>query len=140
MKNRQRRLYRMVSLILAATFATVGLIFIILPDQMLEFFNRISPLLKLPPAPVQSGSFFPILAIAYMYLVTLLTGLMFRKPDNRLLPLLLAQGKFASSMASLFYFFFRAPYLICLANAVVDGLIGALVMCMYFLQKKHAGS
>ncbi len=71
-----------------------------------------------------------------MYLVTLLAGLMFRKPGNPLLPLLLAQAKLASSIFSLVFFFGRAPYLICLANAVVDGLIGALVLSLYFLQKK----
>ena len=75
-----------------------------------------------------------------MYLVTLLAWLMFRNPHNALLPLLLAQGKFASSILSLVFFFGRAPYLVCLANAVTDGLIGALVMWLYFLQKKHAAS
>jgi hypothetical protein len=140
MQNQQLRLYRMMSLAMASTFATMGLIFIFLPDQVLEFFNRLSPLLGMSPAPLQSGSFLPILAVAYMYLVTLFAGMMFRKPVNPLLPMLLAQGKLASSMVSLFYFFDRAPYLICLANAVVDGLIAALVLGLYFLQKKHAGS
>ena len=75
-----------------------------------------------------------------MYLVTLLAGLMFKKPGNPLFPMLLAQGKFASSILSLVFFFGRAPYLICLANAVVDGGIGALVLWLFFLQKRHAAS
>jgi hypothetical protein len=41
---------------------------------------------------------------------------------------------------SLAFFFAGAPYLICLANAVVDGSIGALVLRLVFLQKKHARS
>jgi hypothetical protein len=96
--------------------------------------------LGLAPAPARPGSFFPILAVAYMYLVTLLAWLMYRKPHNALLPMLLAQGKFASSILSLVFFFGRAPYLVCLANAVTDGLIGALVIWLHFLQKKHAAS
>jgi hypothetical protein len=140
MKNRQLRLYRLVSLALAVAFAAVGLAFLFLPGGVLEFFNRLSPPLGLAPAPVQPGSFFPILAVAYMVLVTSLAGLMFRRPGNPLLPLLLAQGKFASSFLSLFFFFGRAPYLVCLANAVVDGGIGVLVLWLYFQQKKLAGS
>ena len=62
--------------------------------------------------------------------------MMFRRPGNPLLPLLLAQGKFASSIFSLFFFFGRAPYLVCLANAVVDAGIGALVLWLASPAKK----
>jgi len=133
-------LYRFLSLAMAASFAAVGLIFLFLPGQVLEFFNRLSPALGLSPAPVQPGSFFPILALAYMVLVTCLAAQMFRKPGNRAFPTLLAQGKLASSVLSLFFFFGRAPYLVCLANAVVDGAIAALVLWLILLQKKHAAS
>lgn len=140
MKNQRLRLYRFVSLVMAAAFAAVGLVFLFFPARVLDFFNRLSPPLGLSPAPVQPGTFYPILAVAYMYLVTLLAGLMFEKPGNPLLPLLLVQAKLASSILSLVIFFGRAPYLVCLANAVVDGLIGALVLRLYFLQKKYAAS
>ncbi len=140
MKSQNLRLYRFASLAMAVTFAVVGLVFLFLPERALEFFNRLSMPFGLAPAPLQPGSFYPILAVAYMYLVTLLAVLMFRRPANPLLPLLLAQGKFASSIFSLFFFFGRAPYLVCLANAAVDAGIGALVLWMAFLQKKHAGS
>ncbi len=140
MKKQGLLLYRFVSLAMAAGFGAVGLVFLVLPDQVLGFFNRLSPPLGLSPAPVQSGSFYPILAIGYMYLVTLLAGLMLKKPGNPLFPMLLAQGKFASSFLSLVFFMGRAPYLICLANAVVDGGIGVLVLWMLFLQKRHAAS
>jgi hypothetical protein len=65
---------------------------------------------------------------------------MFKKPGNPLFPTLLAQAKLASSILSLVFFFGRAPYLICLANAVVDGGIGVLALWLFFLQKKHAAS
>jgi hypothetical protein len=140
MKNQGLLLYRFVSLALAASFGTVGLVFFLMSDRVLGFFNRLSPPLGLSPAPVQSGSFYPILAIGYMYLVTLLAGLMFKKPGNRLLPMLLAQGKLASSILSLLFFFGRAPYLICLANTVVDGGIGMLVLWLFSCQKRYAAS
>jgi len=140
MKNQSLRLYRFVSLAMAATFAVVGLVFLFIPDKVLEFFNRLSPPLGLPPSPVQPGNFYPILAIAYMYLVTWLAGLMFKKPGNPLFPQLLAQGKMASSILSLFFFFGRTPYLVCLVNAVADASIGALVLGLHILQKKHAAS
>lgn len=140
MKNQDLSLYRFASLVMAASFGAVGLVFLILPDRILGFFNRLSAPLGLSPAPVQSGSFYPILAIGYMYLVTLLAGLMFKKPGNPLFPMLLAQGKLASFILSLVFFFGRAPYLICLANAVVDGGIGVLVLWLFFLQKRHAAS
>jgi hypothetical protein len=140
MKDGARSIYRLASLVMAVIFAVVGLVFLVLPDQVLGFFNHLSPPLGLAAAPVQSGSFYPILAVAYMYMVTLLAWWMFRKPGNPLLPLLLAQAKFASAMLSLAFFFAGAPYLICLANAVVDGGIGALVLWLYSLQKKHAAA
>lgn len=140
MKDRALRLYRLASLAMAVSFAAVGLVFLFLPARVLVLFNRFSPPLGLRPAPLQAGSFFPLLAVAYMYLVTLLAWLMFRKPGNRLLPLLLAQAKLASAVLSLAFFFGHSPYLVCLANAVTDGLLGALVLGLLFLQKNNGGS
>lgn len=140
MKDRSLFLYRIASLAMAVSFASVGLVFFALPDGTLELFNRLSAPLGLLPAPVQAGSFFPVLALAYMYLVTLLAGLMFKRPANPLFPILLAQAKFASSILSLVFFFGRSPYLICLANAVIDGGIGALALSLLLLQKRRAAS
>jgi hypothetical protein len=138
MKNQQLRLYRFFSLAMAVVFAAVGLVFLFLPARVLEFFNRLSPPFGLAPAPVQPGSFYPILALAYMVLVTGLAAQMFRQPGNRAFPPLLALGKLASSALSLFFFFGQAPYLVCLANAVADGGIGFLVLWLHALQRKHA--
>jgi hypothetical protein len=140
MKVQGLLLYRIASLALAACFGSVGLIFFALPERTLELFNRMSAPLGLAPSPIHPGSFFPVLALAYMYLVTLLAGLMFKKPGNPLFPMLLAQAKFASSILSLVFFFGQSPYLICLANAIVDGGIGALALALLFLQKRRAAS
>lgn len=140
MKNQGLLWYRIASLVMAVSFGAVGLIFFVFPEGTLEFFNRLSSPLGMPPSPIHSGSFFPILALAYMVMVTLLAGWMFRKPRDPLFPMLLAQAKFASSILSLVFFFGRSPYLICLANAVIDGGIGALALGLLFLQKKRAAS
>lgn len=140
MKNQGLLPYRAVSLAMAVSFGAVGLVFFVLPERTIELFNRLSPPLGLSPAPVQAGSFFPVLALGYMYLVALLAGWMFKRPGNPLLPMLLAQAKFASSILSLVFFFGRSPYLICLANAVIDGGIGALALWLFFLQKRRAAS
>ena len=140
MKDRGLLFYRLASLAMAACFGCVGLAFFAAPQPILAWFNRLSLPLGLPPAPGRAGSFFPILALSYMYLVTFLAGLMFKRPANPLFPMLLAQGKFASSILSLVFFFGRSPYLICLANAVIDGGIGALVLGLFFLQKRCAAS
>ena len=140
MKNKPLHLYRSLGLAMALIFAAVGLVFVFLPERVLEFFNRLSLPLGLAPAPVRPGSFFPILAAAYMVLVAALAWLMFKKPANPFMPQLLALGKLASALISLAYFFWSAPYLVCLANAVVDGGIGLLVLGLYGLQKKHAAA
>lgn len=140
MSSRHLGLYRLSGLAMAAAFAAVGLVFLLIPGRVLVLFNHLSPPLGLSPAPVQPGTFFPILAVAYMVLVTSLALQMYRRPGNRAYPLLLAQGKLASSAISLVFFLGRAPYLVCLANAVADGAIGALVLWLYALQKKHSGS
>lgn len=140
MKDKGLFFYRLASAAMAACFAGVGLAFFAAPEPILAWFNRLSAPLGLAPAPLQASSFFPVLALAYMYLVALLAGLMFKRPGNPLLPLLLAQAKLASSVLSLAFFFGRAPYLICLANAVVDGGIGALALWLLRLQKRRAAS
>jgi hypothetical protein len=90
---------------------------------VLSFFDRLSPTLGLPEAPPVGHLFFLALASGYMYLVSLLAWLMFRHPDNETYPKLLVQGKAATSLLSLGFFVAHRPFLIYLANFLVDGLI-----------------
>jgi hypothetical protein len=66
-----------------------------------------------------------------MYLVTLLASLMYLHPDNPAYPLLLFNGKTASSALSILFFVLDKPLLVYLTNGIVDGLIGVLVIAMY---------
>jgi len=127
-----QRTYVTLSLTLAVLFAMVGLIFLFIPQQVLHLFNTISPHWGLMASPELGRNFYLILAVAYMYLVTVLAWMMYRHPENRTFPWLLIQGKSASSLVSIF-FFLDAPYLIYLANAIVDGSIAIGVL---FLSQK----
>jgi hypothetical protein len=122
------RAYRIISLMLSIIFLAVGFLFLLIPGKVLSFFNTVSGYIGFSPSPVSSISFYLVLAVAYMYLAALLAFLMWRHPENRHFPLLLAHGKIASSLLSIFLFAIRWPYLIFLANFVVDGLIGIVAV------------
>ncbi len=132
------RYYRAVSLLMAVTFALVGFIFLFLADGVLEFFNFASAYAGMQPSPVpvQGVDFYLILAVGYMYVVSLLAYLMYRHPDNPSFPLFLTNAKLASSVLSLCFFFLHQPYLIYLVNCIVDGLIGVLVLYFYLRLKR----
>ena len=124
------KLYRAVSLTLTIIFAVTGLFFLFIPDKVLILFNNLSPTFHLSVSPVIGANFYLILAAAYMYLVTVLAFRMFRHPENRVYPALLVHAKLASSVLSLALFLVHAHYLIYLANFVVDGFIGILVIIL----------
>jgi hypothetical protein len=130
--------YKAVSLILLVLFAVTGLLFLIIPDGVLGFFNSLSSYLGMlsSPSPMSGWNFYLILAVGYMYLVGILAFLMFRHPENRFYPLLLVQAKLASSFFSLVFFLLHAHYLIYLANFVVDGVIGIAVLVLYLKMRK----
>jgi hypothetical protein len=112
-------------------FAVTGLLFLFIPDKVLVLFNNLSPS-SMAQAPLTGFNFYLILAAGYMYLVTVLAFLMFRRPENPIFPMLLTHAKIASSVLSLGLFLFHAHYLIYLANFLVDGFIGIVVGTLYF--------
>ncbi len=121
---------RTISLGMSITFGLVGVLFLLIPEQVLLFFNRLSPALGFAPSPVQGAGFYLILAAAYMYLVGVLAMMMFLHPDEPLYPPLLIHGKAASALLSLALFLFHGPFLIYLANAIIDGAIAAAVFLL----------
>ena len=132
------KLYKPISLALTLVFAATGMLFLFLPDNVLALFNTISSWWGMTPTPVTGFSFYLILAVGYMYLVTVLAFLMFRHPENRSFALLLINAKMASSVLSLAFFLLQAHYLIYLANFVVDGLIGVMVLALYVNARRVA--
>jgi hypothetical protein len=117
------KLYRLAAISLAVSFVIVGMFFLFLPDGVISLFNRLSGPLNMPPAPLTGYPFFLVLASGYMYMVSFLAWQMFLHPENRALSRLLVQAKLATSLISLGFFLFHRPFLICLTNFVVDGLI-----------------
>jgi hypothetical protein len=88
---------RAFSLGLAAIFALVGGVFLILPRETLSFFNALSRRLGMIEGPADR-SFFGVLAAAYMFVVTVLAWRMYKAPREKIYPLLLGQAKVASSL------------------------------------------
>ena len=130
------RTYRALSLCGAIVFAIVGALFLLLPGGTLGFFSDMSSSVGLEPTPVESGVLYHVLAVGYMYLVTLLAWFMFRHPNNRLLPVLLLNAKSASSILSFVFFFGMSHTLIFLTNGVMDGSIAVGVYLMMRMQRR----
>jgi hypothetical protein len=122
------KLIRTTGAVLAAVFAAVGLVFLLIPSGVVSFFNRISAPWGFPPAPAGEPGLFVLLAVAYMTVVTALAWGMARRPGEAVRPRLLALAKIASAVLSLGFFVLRSGALIFLLNAVVDGSIGGFVL------------
>jgi len=129
MNDRSLASYRAISLALAAVFALVGGVFVLIPEEMLGFFNAVSRRLGMIEGPTGS-SFFVALAGAYMYIVTVLAWRMFRSPGERVYARILGQAKLASAVLSFLLFALQSPWLVYLVNGVVDAALGVVVLAM----------
>jgi len=123
-------LYKTVSLALALVFAAVGSLFLLRPDTAPAFMNGLGRGFGCPEAPLNGAGFYLILAVGYMYVVTVLALMMFRNPSRRILPILLAQAKGASGLLSVGMFLFHERFFIYLANGVVDLSLCGLALLM----------
>ncbi len=130
------RAYRIICLILAFIFAVVGLLFLAAPQAVISFFNMASALLGMKQIPETETGFYPAIAAAYMYMVTLLAFMIYRKPYDRLPAIILANAKLASAFFSFLLFVISMPYLIFLVNGTIDGAIGIgiLLLSKHFSQ------
>jgi hypothetical protein len=130
MNERSDTIPKTFSLSLTLIFGLVGGIFLILPQEVLRFFNAISRRLGMVEGPAEP-SFFVVLAVAYMYVVTILAWFMFKAPKEKIYPLLLTHAKLASAVFSFVMFAVQAPCLIYLVNGVVDAGLGLLVLAVH---------
>jgi hypothetical protein len=126
------RLIRTAGYVLAGTFAVVGVLFAVIPGKVLSAFNWLGEGLGWPATTTQPYTLFLGLALAYMYVVTLLAWQMARHPEVRSYPWLLAQAKGASALVCLGLFVLQEQYPVYLANFVVDGAIavGVWWLCL----------
>jgi hypothetical protein len=130
-------LYRTAALVLSIAFAAVGLLFLFFSADVLALFNRVSDSIGIAGGPETAAGFYLGLAVSYMYLVSLIALLMWRYPRDRVLPLLLINGKAASALLSVALLVWDHPLLIYGTNAVVDG---AIALGVYMLYRKSAGT
>lgn len=123
-------LVRLLGATLAPTFAAVGVVFLLIPGRVLALFNAVGDLLGLPPSPTDAYTLYLTLAVAYMYVVTVLAVQMARHPRVTSYPWVLVQAKAASAIVCLVLFVTQDQYLVYVANAAVDGAIALLVWAL----------
>jgi hypothetical protein len=121
--------------LLAASFAIVGVLFIVTPDGVLDVISDLGdwlPLGDFTPAPETTEQFWLALAFAYMVVITGIC-LVVQADVTRYRPLLLvlAAGKTASSLAALGFYLFDQDVFIYLLNFLVDGFLAALALLLW---------
>jgi hypothetical protein len=123
--------------LLAASFALVGLLFIVAPDgtlSALDDFGDWLPLGGFEPAPETAEQLWLALGFAYM---TVITGICLVVATDvvryRPLLLVLAAGKAASSLAALGFYLFDTDVFAYLLNFLVDGFLVGVALWLWSL-------
>jgi hypothetical protein len=121
--------------LLAATFALVGLLFIVTPDGVLGTLDDVGDWFgDFSPAPETAEQLWLALGFAYM---TVITGicLVVQADVVRYRPLLLvlAAGKAASSLAALGFYLFDDDVFAYLLNFLVDGFLVGVALLLWNL-------
>jgi hypothetical protein len=112
---------------LATAFALVGLLFLAAPGGVLAALDRVGGELGFTPTSAAGHSLYLALAVAYMYVVTVLAVLMARRPDEPAFATLLVHAKAASAVLSLALFAADDRQFAYLANFLVDAAIALFV-------------
>ena len=121
--------------ILAASFAVVGILFIAVPDGVLDVISDLGDAIgSFPSAPETVEKFWLALGFAYMMVIAAIC-LVVQSDVVRFRPflLVLAAGKAASSLAALGFFAFSDDVFIYLLNFLVDGYLAALAVFLWSL-------
>ncbi len=126
----QEKLYKTVGALLCAVFALVGALFLFAPRWLFALFNGWSAEVGLATFAGDGEDYFVGLAVAYMYVVTVLAWEMFRAPLDPMPPRLLLHAKGASSILSFGLFSLATPHLAFLVNGVVDGALWIVILLL----------
>jgi hypothetical protein len=117
--------------LLAASFAVVGILFIAVPNGVLDVISDLGDSIgSFTTAPATVERLWLALGFAYMVVITGICLVVQADPVRyRPLLLVLAAGKAASSLAALAFFAFDQDVFIYLLNFLVDGfLVGASLL------------
>lgn len=124
--------------LLAASFAVVGILFIAVPNGVLDVLSDLGESLGgFTRAPHGSEQLWLALGFAYMVVITALC--LVAQADvvrYRALLLVLAAGKTASSLAALGFFVFDRDVFAYLLNFAVDGLLALTALWLWSLAGK----
>lgn len=121
--------------LLAVTFAVVGLLFIAVPNGVLDTISDVGEWFgNETRAPHGEAQLWLALAFAYMVVITGICLVAQADPVRyRALLLVLAAGKTASSLGSLGFFLFDQQVFIYLLNFLVDGFLAVFALVLWSL-------
>jgi hypothetical protein len=121
--------------LLALAFAVVGVLFIAIPDGVLDAISDLGDEIgDFARAPETVERLWLALAFAYMVVITgICLTVQFDVVRYRPLLLVLAAGKAASSLAALAYFLFDQDVFIYLLNFLVDGSLVGIALLLWSL-------
>jgi hypothetical protein len=121
--------------LLAASFAVVGILFIALPDGVLDVISDLGDQIgDFTRAPETTEQFW--LALGFAYMVVIAGICVVAQADvvrYRPLLLVLAAGKTASSLSALGFYLFDQDVFIYLLNFLVDGYLALLSLWLWSL-------
>ena len=121
--------------LLAASFAVVGILFISVPDGILDVISDLGDAIgDFPRAPETTEQLWLALGFAYMVVITgICVVVQLDVVRYRPLLLVLAAGKAASSLAALGFFVFDEDVFIYLLNFLVDGFLVGMALLLWSL-------
>jgi hypothetical protein len=123
--------------LLAATFAVVGLLFIVAPDGVLGALDDLGdwlPLGEFAPASETTQQLWLGLGFAYLVVITgICLVVQLDVVRYRALLLVLAAGKAASSLSTLGFYLFDDDVFAYLLNFIVDGLLVGVALFLWAL-------
>ena len=121
--------------LLAVSFAVVGILFIAVPDGVLDAITDLGDAIgDFSPAPETVEQFWLALGFAYMVVIAGICVVAQADPVRyRPFLLVLAAGKAASSLSALAFFVFSDDVFIYLLNFIVDGLLVGVALLLWTL-------
>lgn len=124
--------------LLALSFAVVGVLFIAVPDGVLDVISDLGDAIgDFPRAPETVEKLWLALAFAYMMVITgICVTVQLDVPRFRPLLLVLAAGKTASSLGALAFFAFDQDVFIYLLNFLVDGFLVGVSLLLWSVARR----
>jgi hypothetical protein len=126
--------------LLAASFAVVGILFIAVPNGVLDVISDLGDVIgSFTRAPATEERFWLALGFAYMVVIAGICAVAQADPVRyRPFLLVLAAGKAASSLSALAFFVFSSDVFIYLLNFIVDGCLVGVALLLWTLTGRIA--